>query len=57
MKPFGEYFSREGCTCALCRSRGYRKNDAYDASNRVCKKRARQTANREIKREIEINSK
>lgn len=56
MKPFGEYFYREGCTCALCRSRGYRKNNAYDSENRTCKKRARQAANREIKREVDTTS-
>lgn len=52
MKPFGEYFSREGCTCSLCRSRGYRKSNTYDSANRVCKKRARQAAKKEINKEI-----
>lgn len=52
MKPYGEYFYREGCVCGLCRSRGYRKNNAYDTQNRVCKKRARQAAKRDIQKEI-----
>lgn len=37
MKPFGIFYSVEGCTCSLCRSRGYRKNNAYDRSLRVSK--------------------
>ena len=49
MKPFGIFYSVEGCTCSLCRSRGYRKNNAYDRSLRVSKHRAHQQAKREIR--------
>ena len=49
MKPLGIFYSVEGCTCSLCRSRGYRKNNAYDRSLRVSKHRARQQAKREIR--------
>ncbi len=48
MRPYGIYYAVEGCTCALCRSRGYRKGSAYDSSLKVCKKRSRQQARRDI---------
>ncbi|EBZ0757921.1 hypothetical protein F2L12_13280 [Salmonella enterica] len=44
MKPFGLFYSREGCTCSLCRGRGYRKNNAYDSAIRTSKHKARQVA-------------
>lgn len=53
MKPFGLFYSREGCTCSLCRQRGYRKGNAYDSAVRACKHRARQSVQREIKKELE----
>lgn len=52
MKPFGIFYSVDGCTCSLCRSRGYRKNNAYDSSLRVSKHRARQQAKREIRKAV-----
>lgn len=52
MKPFGLFFIREGCTCSLCRSRGYRKSNAYDAVVRTCKHKARQQAQKHIQREL-----
>lgn len=52
MKPFGLFYSVNGCTCALCRSRGYRKGNGYDATTRTCKHRARQSAKREIWEQI-----
>lgn len=48
MKPYGKFYSADGCTCALCRSRGYRKNNGYEAEVRASKHRARQQAKREI---------
>lgn len=53
MKPFGMFYSREGCTCSLCRSRGYRKSNAYDSVNRASKQKARQNAKRQVRREID----
>lgn len=52
MKPFGLFYSCEGCTCSLCRSRGYRKNNAYDAVIRTSKGKARQQAKKAIQREV-----
>ncbi|EIZ1086021.1 hypothetical protein MPI44_004569 [Klebsiella oxytoca] len=48
MQPFGKVYSIDGCTCALCRSRGYRKGNAYGDELRACKHRARQKAKREV---------
>lgn len=42
MKPYGLSYSVTGCTCALCRSRGYRKSNAYSSVLRADKHRARQ---------------
>ncbi|VAK79280.1 Uncharacterised protein [Enterobacter cloacae] len=56
MKPFGQFFSREGCTCSLCRSRGYRKSNAYDAVIRTSKHKARQQAKKHIQCELKIFS-
>lgn len=53
MKPYGIFYSREGCTCSLCRSRGYRKSDAYDSVKRASKQKARQSAKKQVKREID----
>lgn len=52
MKPYGKIFSRDGCTCSLCRSRGYRKSRAYDRQLRTDKTHARQLAKAEIRKEI-----
>lgn len=41
MKPYGLSYSVTGCTCALCRSRGYRKSNAYSSVLRADKHRAR----------------
>lgn len=41
MKPYGRFYAVDGCTCALCRSRGYRKGDAYGDALRASKHRAR----------------
>lgn len=30
MKPYGKFYPADGCTCSLCRSRGYRKGYGYD---------------------------
>lgn len=49
MKPYGRFYSVNGCTCALCRSRGYRKGNAYGDALRASKHRARQESKREIK--------
>lgn len=49
MKPYGRFYAVDGCTCALCRSRGYRKGDAYGDALRASKHRARQASRREIK--------
>ena len=48
MKPYGIYYAVEGCLCALCRSRGYRKGNAYDSRLKACKKRSRQQDRRDI---------
>ncbi|EAQ3014649.1 hypothetical protein E4Q46_24965 [Salmonella enterica] len=53
MKPYGIFYSREGCTCSLCRNRGYRKSNAYDSVNRASKQKARQSAKQQVKREID----
>lgn len=47
MKAYGEKHTNEGCTCSLCRSRGYRKGDAYEQHTTACKKTARTVAKRE----------
>lgn len=52
MKPFELFFSREGCTCSLCRSHGYRKSNAYDAVTRTSKHKARQQAKKHIRCEL-----
>lgn len=52
MKPYGKVFSRDGCTCSLCRSRGYRKSNAYDSVLRTNKKTARQAAAKGVRREV-----
>lgn len=52
MKPYGKFWSVNGCTCSLCRSRGYRKNNAYGSIIRANKHRARQVAKRDIQKEI-----
>lgn len=52
MKPFGLFFSREGCTCSLCRSHGYRKSNAYDAVTHTSKHKARQQAKKHIRCEL-----
>lgn len=52
MKPFGLFYSREGCTCSLCRGRGYRKNNAYDSAIRTSKHKARQVAKKSIQIEL-----
>ncbi|ELO5146954.1 hypothetical protein QHC70_003700 [Citrobacter freundii] len=49
MKPYGRFYSVNGCTCALCRSRGYRKGNAYGDVMRADKHRARQLAKKEIR--------
>lgn len=57
MKPYGLSYSVTGCTCALCRSRGYRKSNAYSSVLRADKHRARQAAKRDIKNLILDSSK
>lgn len=52
MKPFGLFYSREGCTCSLCRGRGYRKNNAYDSAIRTSKHKARQLSKKSIHTEL-----
>lgn len=52
MKPFGLFYSREGCTCSLCRGRGYRKNNAYDSAIRTSKHKVRQVAKKSIQTEL-----
>lgn len=52
MQPFGKFYSVDGCTCSLCRSRGYRKGNGYDAELRTCKHRARQQSKRLIDKEL-----
>lgn len=49
MKPYGISYSIEGCICALCRSRGYRKGNAYGDTVRNNKHRARQIAKLGVK--------
>lgn len=49
MKPYGLSYSVTGCTCALCRSRGYRKSNAYSSVLRADKHRARQQRNVTLK--------
>lgn len=44
MKPYGykRQIGDEGCTCSLCRSRGYRKGNGFDAERPdISKGRAR----------------
>lgn len=31
MKLYGKLYSADGCTCFLCRSRGYRKDNGYES--------------------------
>ncbi|AXD22220.1 Uncharacterised protein [Enterobacter hormaechei] len=52
MQPFGKFYSADGCTCSLCRSRGYRKGNGYDSELRACKHRARQQSKRMINEEL-----
>lgn len=52
MQPFGKFYSVDGCTCSLCRSRGYRKGNGYDAELRTCKHRARQQSKQLIDKEL-----
>lgn len=52
MKPFGLFYTREGCTCSLCRGRGYRKNNTYDSAIRTSKHKARQVAKKSIQTEL-----
>lgn len=49
MKPYGHTYTTPGCVCSLCRSRGYRKNNAYGTSQHVSKHRIRQQAKRVIR--------
>lgn len=53
MKPYGKSFSRDGCTCSLCRSRGYRKGNGYDSEMRANKKAERQKAKRLVIADLE----
>ncbi|NWJ82428.1 hypothetical protein HX884_22965 [Enterobacter sp. SECR19-1250] len=52
MKPYGQFWSADGCTCALCSSRGYRKGRGYDAASRASKHRARQHARRQTEEQL-----
>ncbi|ECS8496320.1 hypothetical protein C8714_19745 [Salmonella enterica subsp. enterica serovar Give] len=52
MQPFGKLYSVDDCTCSLCRSRGYRKRNGYDAELRTCKHRALQQSKRLIDKEL-----
>ncbi|BEJ34142.1 hypothetical protein OIPHN330_27620 [Citrobacter freundii] len=52
MKPYGKFYSVDGCTCALCRSRGYRKGNAYESETHANKHRARQQAKRDINKHL-----
>ncbi|MEL7630905.1 hypothetical protein AAGW04_18180 [Pectobacterium aroidearum] len=52
MKPFGLYWSADGCTCSLCRSRGYRKGNAFEAAIRTNTHRARQRATLMMKEQL-----
>ncbi|MGE4843354.1 hypothetical protein EDF88_4526 [Buttiauxella sp. BIGb0552] len=54
MKAYGKSYSVQGCTCALCRSRGYRKGNGYGDALRASKHRARQQAKREISRLLPV---
>lgn len=53
MKAFGIFYSVDGCTCSLCRSRGYRKGNGYESTSRANKHRARQAAKRAIQEELQ----
>ncbi len=50
MQPFGKFIGLR-LYCSLCRSRGYRKENGYDAELRTCKHRARQQSKRLIDKE------
>lgn len=52
MQPYGKFYSSDGCTCALCRSRGYRKGKGYEAITRAGKHRARQAGKLDIQKQI-----
>lgn len=52
MKPYGQFWSDDGGTCSLCRSRGYRKGNGFDAARRASKHRARQSAQHQIKEQL-----
>ncbi|EJD1942458.1 hypothetical protein NF539_005045 [Escherichia coli] len=52
MKPYGLEYAVEGCVCSLCRSRGYRKGNAYDSSKVVTKHRARQQGKRQVREDL-----
>ena len=53
MKPYGKIYSADGCTCSLCRSRGYRKGNGYESELRASKRRARQAAKRDIQEQLQ----
>lgn len=57
MKPYGLYYVTPGCTCSLCRSRGYRKINPYDSITKAGKNKARQLAKTEIRKQIKDLSK
>lgn len=52
MKPYGQFYAADGCTCALCRSRGYRKGNGWEAASRASKHRARQNARHQIEEQM-----
>lgn len=52
MKPYGQFWSADGCTYALCRSRGYRKGNGYEAASRASKHRSRQTSKHQIEEQL-----
>ncbi|MGQ3665323.1 hypothetical protein [Citrobacter braakii] len=52
MKPYGQFYAADGCTCALCRSRGYRKGNGWEAASRASKHRARQDARHQIEEQM-----
>ncbi|QGJ41503.1 hypothetical protein E4179_14825 [Citrobacter freundii] len=52
MKPYGKFYSVDGCTCSLCRSRGYRKGSGYESEIRTNKHRARQQGKRSIQEQL-----
>ncbi|RWT84275.1 hypothetical protein DN591_07650 [Citrobacter freundii] len=52
MKPYGQFYSVDGCTCALCRTCGYRKGNGYESESRANKHRARQDAKRGINKQL-----